>query len=261
MSNTQSYGVLVPPTTSALDFVLFSEQSYSSPKEHELRIAQVKSHAARTLHKTRQLPTSATSSEPVPRWAKRNIGRFHTFSSTPLETASPNSIPPASSSSTPSDNEGTSRPVINGKIDFLHGEKASHLPTTETRSAVQWHWLGGGTRTDPFRCIPGLDEFGAAGKAFDWLCQYVSPNVAAICEPFGVSNLYGRWLLEQMAIYLDVFHVMMAALHDGLVALTSPEGPHRSYALMHKGWALQALRRRLAAADAWVDDSAILTML
>ena len=146
-------------------------------------------------------------------------------------------------------------------IEFLVGKEKLQPLELEDKTVGQWHWLGGGTRTDPFRCIPGLAVFGEAGRAFDWLCQYVSPNIASICQPFGVSNLYGRWLLEQMSIYLDVFHVMIAALHGGLVNLTSPGTPHRSYALMHKIWALQALQQRLAGPHAWKDDGPVLTML
>jgi hypothetical protein len=121
--------------------------------------------------------------------------------------------------------------------------------------------MGGGTRADPFGCIPGLSELGEVAVASDWLCQYVSTNVASICQPFGVSNLYGQWLIEQMALYLDVFHVLMAALHGGLVTMTTEGGPHTSYALMHQGLALQALQRRLDCFDADEDDGAVLTIL
>lgn len=81
--------------------------------------------------------------------------------------------------------------------------------------------------------------------------------MANINQPFGVANIYGRWLLEHMAAYADLFSVIIATMkgaHDALAG-----NGLQTDVLAHKTKAMSLLRKRLSLGEA--DDGAILTIL
>ncbi|OAP56700.1 hypothetical protein AYL99_08812 [Fonsecaea erecta] len=132
-------------------------------------------------------------------------------------------------------------------------------PETELATPNPWHWTRG-VRVDPFDCIPGTDRYGAA-LAIDFLIHYIMPTVASINEAFNVVNVYGHWVLENMAKYEDFFHVLLGLTKVAHTAIACPGSPLPQDAFIHAGQAMSKLRARLAKPDARVDDGAILTIL
>ncbi|RVX68138.1 hypothetical protein B0A52_08279 [Exophiala mesophila] len=125
-----------------------------------------------------------------------------------------------------------------------------------------WHWSKG-ARRDPFNCIPGSDSV-TAGIAIDFMHNVVSPIHAAIAGTFGVSNLYGSWLLEQMASSRDVLDVVVASmlsLARPLMKLAPASRQIVTGVYLHKEGALAQLRNRIELSDAGVDDSPIMTVI
>lgn len=258
MPASGDYGVLVPAISATeIYFVLNAVPKLQSRQQRNRWISQAKSHAARASHKSRQLPK--VWSDPIPRLSTstERSGKASQPPSPRLERCCRERSTPRSG-----DQENTATHRILEYIDIP--------PNTEHRKSSgaidiltgHWQWTGGGTRSDPFAVIPGLTHAsGSDAFAFDWFCQYVSLGVASICQPFGASNLYGRWLLEQMALHSDVFHAIMAATHGGLAALGGSQALHLSQRLKHMGLSMQELQLRLAASDSWQDDDAVLTMV
>ncbi|KIX94218.1 uncharacterized protein Z520_09928 [Fonsecaea multimorphosa CBS 102226] len=122
-----------------------------------------------------------------------------------------------------------------------------------------WHWTRG-ARVDPFDCVPGTDRYGAS-LAIDFLVHYVMPTVASINEAFNVVNVYGHWVLENMAKYEDFFHVLLGLTKVAHTAIACPGSPLPQDAFIHAGRAMSKLRARLARPNARADDGAILTIL
>ncbi|OQV05247.1 hypothetical protein CLAIMM_10019 [Cladophialophora immunda] len=132
-------------------------------------------------------------------------------------------------------------------------------PETELISSNPWHWTRG-ARVDPFDCISGSDRHGAS-LAIDFLIHYVMPTVASINEAFNVVNVYGHWVLENMAKYEDFFHVLLGLTKVAHTAIACPGSPLPQDAFIHAGHAMSKLRARLAKPNARADDGAILTIL
>lgn len=89
------------------------------------------------------------------------------------------------------------------------------------------------------------------------MTQFVMPAVAKSNRPFSVINVYGRWLLEEMAAHADLFNAVVAAMHR---ARSGPAGNVlQPDVIMHKTKALSLLRKRLS--NGAEDDGAILTVL
>ncbi|KIW75478.1 hypothetical protein Z517_10219 [Fonsecaea pedrosoi CBS 271.37] len=129
----------------------------------------------------------------------------------------------------------------------------------ELTSPGPWHWTRG-ARVDPFDCIPGYDRYGAS-LAIDFLIHYVMPTVASINEAFNVVNVYGQWVLENMAKYEDFFHVILGLTKVAHTAIACPGSLLPQDAFVHAGQAMSKLRARLAKPNARADDGAILTIL
>jgi hypothetical protein len=255
------YGVLVPSMTTEIEFVLNPISKFQTKQQRDLRISQVKSHAARASHRSRQLPK--VWSQPVQRTAPGARKRIKA----PSLASPPRAERKPRRNSYPSTSADGSTKRVGLYADFLMQRERNHFPNrplsaAATPAITQWQWTGGGTRHDPFAMMPGLDCANDDDAfAFDWFCQYVSMGVASICQPFGASNLYGRWLFEQMALHPDVFHIIMAALHGGLAAVGRSHASHVSHRLRHMGLSMHSLQKRLSAADPWANDDAILTMV
>ena len=87
------------------------------------------------------------------------------------------------------------------------------------------------------------------------------PTVASINEAFNVVNIYGQWILQNMAIYEDFFHVLLGLTKVARNAIACPGAPLPQDALIHAGRGMSILRERLALPNARADDGAILTIL
>lgn len=85
--------------------------------------------------------------------------------------------------------------------------------------------------------------------------------MSALAVSFGVPDIYGRWLFEQMAGYRDVYHILVAIALRSYGSLTGTLSSVATDVLMHKIMAISTLRSRLAQPGATADDAAILTMV
>ena len=83
----------------------------------------------------------------------------------------------------------------------------------------------------------------------------------ALAASFGVPDIYGRWLLEQMASFKDVYHIIVAISLRSYGFLTGTIGIVATNVQLHKTIAISTLRARLAQPGATADDAAILTMV
>lgn len=86
----------------------------------------------------------------------------------------------------------------------------------------------------------------------------VAPTVATVNACFGVTNIYGRWLLEHMAKSRELFHVVIASMKGARDAFTGQVAS--ADMLVHKTAAISLLRKRIST-NPVLDDTAILTML
>jgi hypothetical protein len=87
----------------------------------------------------------------------------------------------------------------------------------------------------------------------------VAPTVATVNACFGVTNIYGRWLLEHMAKSRELFHVVVASMKGARDAFAGQIAS--TDMLVHKTAAISLLRKRISRKNAVIDDTAILTML
>ncbi|KAJ9603245.1 hypothetical protein H2200_012023 [Cladophialophora chaetospira] len=143
--------------------------------------------------------------------------------------------------------------------ESIEEPKQQRKPDMAMAKQSPWHWSRG-ARVDPFDCVSGGDGYETSFYV-DFLVHYVMPTVASINEAFNVVNVYGAWMLENMAKYEDFFHILLGLTKVAHTAIAKPGSPLPQAAFVHAGRAMSKLRGRLAKPNAKADDGAILTIL